>query len=217
VNGTPATIIIPAGTYTAASLASQVQSLLNGSSALTAAGAKVTVSESGGVLTLTSREYGSTSTISVSGSAATDLFGPAPVATTGTDVAGTIAGAAGTGAGQRLTAADGSPAAGLVLDVTGGSVGARGTVSFARGYAARLDTLLQSVLGTEGAIASRRNGIDATIKDLDRRREALDRRLAQIEQRYRAQFTALDRLVANLRATSDFLTQQLAQLPDPTT
>jgi flagellar hook-associated protein 2 len=217
VNGTAAVVTIPAGTYTAAALASQTQSLLNGSSALVAAGAKVTVSESGGVLTLTSREYGSSSTVAISGSAVADLFGPAPVATAGTDVAGTIAGANGNGAGQRLSAAAGSPAAGLVLEVTGGSVGARGTISFARGYAARLDGLLQGVLGTDGAIASRRNGIDATIKDLDRQREALDRRLAQVEQRYRAQFTALDRLVASLQTTSTFLTQQLARLPDPTT
>ena len=50
----------------------------------------------------------------------------------------------------------------------------------------------QGVLGTDGAIASRTTGINATIKDLDRQRDVLDRRLAQIEQRYRKQFTALD-------------------------
>jgi flagellar hook-associated protein 2 len=163
-------------------------------------------------LTLTSKRYGSASTLSVAGSAAAALFGAAPGSTAGVDVAGTIGGFAATGSGQRLTAASGSPATGLMLEISGGSLGGRGTVSFARGYAARLDGLLQGVLGTDGAIASRTSGITATIRDLDRQRDVLDRRLAQIEQRYRSQFTALDRLISSMTATSAFLTQQLQQL-----
>ena len=146
------------------------------------------------------------------GSAAATLFGTAPTATPGIDVAGTIGGFSATGSGQRLTAMAGSPATGLVLDVIGGSTGSRGTVSLARGYAARLEGLLQGVLGTDGAIASRTTGINATIKDLDRQRDVLDRRLAQIEARYRKQFTALDTLMSSMTATSTFLTQQLQQL-----
>ena len=68
------------------------------------------------------------------------------------------------------------------------------------------------MLGTDGAIASRTTGINATIKDLDRQRDVLDRRLAQIEARYRKQFTALDTLMSSMTATSTFLTQQLQQL-----
>jgi flagellar hook-associated protein 2 len=212
VDGTAATITLPAASYTAAGLAAQVQSLVNASSALSAAGAGVTVSEGGGVLTLTSKRYGTESTLSVSGSAAAPLFGATPVATAGVDVAGSIGGFAATGSGQRLTAAGGSPATGLALDIGGGSIGARGTVSFARGYAARLDGLLQAVLGTDGAIASRTSGITATIRDIDRQRDVLDRRLAQIEQRYRSQFAALDTLISSMTATSTFLAQQLQQL-----
>jgi flagellar hook-associated protein 2 len=37
-------------------------------------------------------------------------------------------------------------------------------------------------------------------------------RLAMVEQRYRAQFTALDVLLSNLQQTSAYMTQQLAQL-----
>ena len=212
VDGTSATLTLPAGTYTASALAAQVQSLANASSSLSAANAQVTLSEAAGVFTLTSKRYGSGSTLSVGGSAAATLFGAAPTATPGVDVAGTIGGFSATGSGQRLTAAAGSPITGLVLDVTGGSTGSRGTVSFARGYAARLEGLLQGVLGTDGAIASRTTGINATIKDLDRQRDVLDRRLAQIEARYRKQFTALDTLMSSMTATSTFLTQQLQQL-----
>jgi flagellar hook-associated protein 2 len=212
VDGTSATLTLPAGTYTASALAAQVQSLGNASTSLSAANAQVTVSEAAGVFTLISKRYGSGSTLSVGGNAAATLFGAAPSSTPGLDVAGTIGGFNATGSGQRLTAATGSPTTGLVLDVTGGSTGTRGTVSFARGYAARLEGLLQGVLGTDGAIASRTTGINATIKDLDRQRDVLDRRLAQIEARYRKQFTALDTLMSSMTATSTFLTQQLQQL-----
>ena len=40
-------------------------------------------------------------------------------------------------------------------------------MSFARGYAARLEGLLQGVLGTDGAIASRTDGINNSIKAID--------------------------------------------------
>jgi flagellar hook-associated protein 2 len=213
VDGTAAQVTLAAGVYTSAQLAAQIQSRINASSALGAADASVSVSESAGVLTVTSKRYGSASSVSVSGNAAADLFGAAPVATAGIDVEGTIGGVAAVGSGQSLTAASGTGATGLVLEVSGGSVGSRGTVTFARGYAARLDALLDAVLGTNGTIASRTKGINATIDDLDSQREVLNRRLAQIEQRYRAQFTALDALLGRLSSTSTFLSQQLAQLP----
>ncbi len=212
VDGSSATVTLPTGTYTASALAAQAQSLINASSTLSAANAKVTVSEAAGVLTLTSKRYGAASTLSVGGSAAATLFGATPAATPGVDVAGTIGGFSATGSGQRLTAAAASPTAGLVLEITGGATGTRGSVSFARGYAARLEGLLQGVLGTDGAIASRTTGINATIKDLGRQRDVLNRRLAQIEDRYRKQFTALDTLMSSMTATSTFLTQQLQQL-----
>jgi flagellar hook-associated protein 2 len=212
VEGTSATVTLPAGTYTASALAAKVGSLVNASSALSAANAQATVSEAAGVFTLTSKRYGSASSVSVSGSAAATLFGATPTATPGVDVAGTIGGFSATGSGQRLTAAGGSPTTGLVLEITGGSTGSRGTVSYARGYAARLEGLLQGVLGSDGAIASRTSGINATIKDLGSQRDVLDRRLAGIEERYRKQFTALDTLMSSMTTTSTFLTQQLQQL-----
>jgi flagellar hook-associated protein 2 len=212
VDGASATVTIPAGTYTAASLAAQAQSLVNASGSLSAASAQATLSEAAGIFTLTSRRYGSASTVSVGGSAATTLFGGTPSATPGTDVEGSIGGFSASGSGQRLTAVAGAPATGLALEVAGGSTGSRGTVSFARGYAARLQGLLQGLLGSDGAIASRTSGINATIKDLDRQRDVLDRRLASIEARYRKEFTALDSLMSSMTATSNFLTQQLQQL-----
>ncbi len=216
VNGVSATVTLAPGAYTAASLASQVQAAINGTPAFSAAGASVAVTESSGILTITSKRYGSASTVSASGNAATSLLGPAPVASAGSDVAGTIQGLAGVGAGQTLKGSPGSATDGLALQISGGVTGDRGTVNFARGYAWSLAHLLDDVLSSAGAISDRTDGINRTIKDLDQQRDTLNRRMTQIEARYRAQFSALDTLVTNMQSTSSFLTQQLAKLPSTT-
>jgi flagellar hook-associated protein 2 len=81
------------------------------------------------------------------------------------------------------------------------------------GYAYRLNQLANRLLGSGGPIASRNSGINESIDDINARREVLNRRIAAAEVRYRAQFSALDTLMGQLRSTSDFLTRQLAILP----
>jgi flagellar hook-associated protein 2 len=215
LNGVVATVTLVPGTYTATSLAAMVQASINGNTTLSSQGAQVTVAESSGILTFTSTRYGSVSTMQLSGSGAAGLVGVAPVATAGLDVGGTIGSSAATGSGQTLTATVGA-VQGLKLSIAGDSTGDRGTVTVASGFADRLSRLLDGFLSSSGAIASRTDGIGRSIKDLDSRRDELNRRLADIEKRYRAQFTALDGMITQMQATSTFLTQQLAKLPDPT-
>ncbi|MBI4996382.1 MAG: flagellar filament capping protein FliD [Rhodocyclales bacterium] len=81
-----------------------------------------------------------------------------------------------------------------------------------KGVAVRMSAVLDSMLATNGLLASRTDGINRSIKDVSKQREALGLRLVAIEKRYRAQFTALDTLVASMQQTSSFLTQQLANL-----
>jgi len=81
------------------------------------------------------------------------------------------------------------------------------------GIAVRFNTMLEGIVGSSGLIKSRTDGISASIKDLGKRADALNLRLVAIEKRYRAQFTALDTLVASMNQTSTYLTQQLANLP----
>ncbi|MGN6388873.1 MAG: flagellar filament capping protein FliD [Burkholderiaceae bacterium] len=215
VDGVTATIALldnPSG-YTPAALAAQVQSAINGASALSSAGIAVSASiDSGGRLVVTSNRYGSTSQVSVSGSAVAALFGTA-TSTAGIDVSGTIDGVTAGGSGQTLTGAAGSPSEGLKLLVTGGAEGAsRGTVTFSRGLAYQLNDLIDGFIGDNGLLKGRTDGINATIKDIDKQRDVLNSRLADTEARYRAQFTALDTTISSMTATSTFLTQQLAQL-----
>ncbi len=212
VDGVSVSVTLNAGTYlTTAALAAEIQSKINGASALTSAGSGVTVTESGGKLTLTSNRYGSVSTVTVTGgNAAADLFG-GTAETAGVDVAGSIGGVAATGSGQALTGV--GDATGLKISITGGATGDRGTIGFARGYADLLDKLVGRMLENDGLVDGRMDGINASIKDLGSRREVLTNRLEQIEKRYRAQFTALDTMLASMTQTSNYLQQQLANLP----
>ncbi len=211
LDGVAASVTLAAGTYGADALAAEIQSKINGVSELFSAGINVTVTQSGGVLSVTSSRYGSASAVTITGgSGKSDLFGT-QTETAGVNVAGTIGGVTATGSGQTLTGT--GDASGLALNLTGGITGARGMVNFARGYAYELDKLAGKMLENDSLVDGRTDGINKTIRDIGNQRDALNRRLADIEQRYRAQFTALDAMISSLNATSNFLTQQLANLP----
>ncbi len=72
---------------------------------------------------------------------------------------------------------------------------------------------IEGLIGTEGTIAARTNGLNTTIKSYERQYAVISTRLEKIETRYRTQFTALDSLIASMNQTSSYLTQQLANLP----
>ncbi len=79
-----------------------------------------------------------------------------------------------------------------------------------------LTSASNNMVGSTGIIAAGTDGLNRTIADITKQRERLARRLDQIETRYRSQFTALDSLVASMKSTSAYLTQQLAALTSST-
>jgi flagellar hook-associated protein 2 len=208
-------ISIPAGSYSPKELAATVRSAINAESDFAGAGDSVDAEiDSNGNLVLSSSRYGSGSNLAladVSGSTVASVFGTAtPVA--GQDVAGTIGGIQGVGNGQTLTGAAGSAVDGLKLNITDGTAGDRGTVSFSQGYAYLLNTLSASFIGTDGIIGSKTKGLNDTITSIQKDRDAFSARLTQIEARYRAQFTALDTSLQSMQSTQSYLTQQLAAI-----
>jgi flagellar hook-associated protein 2 len=72
---------------------------------------------------------------------------------------------------------------------------------------------MDGLIGTTGNIPAATESTNRMIKSLTQRQETMSLRLAQIETRYRKQFTALDTLVSSMNKTSTYLTQQLANLP----
>jgi flagellar hook-associated protein 2 len=127
-------------------------------------------------------------------------------------VAGTLGGKAVVGTGQTLTGAEGTDAEGLKIDITGGALGDRGTVSFSQGYAYQLNNLATSFLGSKGLLTTVTEGLNKSIKDVAKQRDAFSSKLDDVEKRYRAQFTRLDTTLAKMQSTQAYLTQQLAAL-----
>jgi flagellar hook-associated protein 2 len=212
IDGVSGTVTLAPGTYTAASLAQQLQSQINGVAAFTSAGVSVAVSQTGGVLSIASQSYGSASSVSINGGdGSTALFG-SPTSTPGLDVAGTINGSPATGSGQFLTGATGTAAEGLDLQITGGSTGNRGTVTFTRGFADQLNTLLGGYLGSSGLLQNATDGINAEITANTSQQTALNAHLSTVQANYMAEFTSLDTLISSMQTTSSFLTQQFAAL-----
>lgn len=212
-------ITLALGSYTtAAALTAEIQSKINGDSALKDAGVSVQVSfdSSNDRLVVTSARYGSASTVeltAVDTNTASTLGLSVGSGTTGVDVAGSINGVAASGSGRFLTGGSGDNSEGLKLEIVGGATGNRGTVGYSQGYAVQLEKLATQMLADTGSIASRTDGLNDSVADINDQRVALNQRLEAIEKRYRAQFTALDQLISQLRSTSDFLTQQLNNLP----
>ena len=84
------------------------------------------------------------------------------------------------------------------------------------GFANRLSTLSDNWISSSGLLNSRTEGLNDRISDITDQQLNIERRLTQVEARYRAQFSALDTLVSQFQNTSAFLTSQLAQLPSLT-
>src|SRR5690606_18910039 len=81
------------------------------------------------------------------------------------------------------------------------------------GLAARMTRLLAPYLEGGGVLDSRTSSYRKTIEQIDERREALGVRLGALEERLFRQFNALDNLLAQLSSTSQYLAQQLGNLP----
>lgn len=127
------------------------------------------------------------------------------------DVAGSIGGEEATGDGNVLTGQ--GAASGLALGINGSTTGDRGTVTFTEGVGSRLYDYLSGLLADDGIVAARNEGINDRLEQLAEDRQDLAARMAQVEDRYRKEFTALDTLLGRLQSTSSALEQQLASLP----
>ncbi|MBC8212801.1 MAG: flagellar filament capping protein FliD [Gammaproteobacteria bacterium] len=202
-------------------LALHMQAQINDDVNLKAAGVSVAVTYDSlnNRFDISSTRYGSASKViinSVDVNSSNDLGLTAGAGIDGVDVSGTINGLSATGNGQFLTSASGD-SKGLALLISSGATGNRGSVSFSRGVAVTMNTLLDRFLETDGFIDNREDGLTRSQEDLVKARTALNVRMESLEARLVAQFSALDSLVSRFQSTSSFLTQQLSNLPEANT
>lgn len=83
------------------------------------------------------------------------------------------------------------------------------------GVAIRLDNVINNFVKTDGILDTRTQGLNQSINNISKERVDLERYLKSLEERLLNQFFAMDALIAQFNSTSDFLTQQLANLPKP--
>ncbi len=83
------------------------------------------------------------------------------------------------------------------------------------GVANQLVALIESYVEEDGALVTRVEGLEESIEEIGEDREALNDRAVALEAQLRAEFIALDLLVAELGATSSFLNEQLSTLASP--
>ena len=75
------------------------------------------------------------------------------------------------------------------------------------------DTSIKALVGSTGSVTTATNATKRQVADITKQQERVQDRLTGIEARYRAQFTALDTLIAGMKQTSSYLSTQLANLP----
>lgn len=80
------------------------------------------------------------------------------------------------------------------------------------GIAKKLDGTLNNILKSGGMISTRNNTFLEQLKDIDAQREKLEMRMTSLEERLRAQYSAMDLIVANLNSTGDYITQQMESI-----
>lgn len=79
------------------------------------------------------------------------------------------------------------------------------------GFATQMDNLLNTALdSTKGTLKTATDGINKSLKSLEKQVESTTDSINATIERYKAQFTQLDKLVSSLTNTGNFLTQQFS-------
>jgi flagellar hook-associated protein 2 len=170
----------------------------------------------GGELRLEESRYGSAVSFTVEGLDANGDVDPAETvfdlagSHAGIDVAGTINGAAATGAGRVLTASADGPAKGLSMRIDG--LPADFTATYAHGLAGGMSNTLSQAEGTTGIVARARTGITSQIDLYQTRIDSFDQRLATREATLRRQFTAMESAMGAMNSQMSWLQSQLGSL-----
>lgn len=206
VNGRAVNLTLTNGTYTRAQLAEHLQASLDG--ALPSASEKIDVSLAGTSLGMHSERYGRTQTIRIEPvSTALAALGLTVQSVSGTDVAGTINGVAGTANGRLLNGATGSDAQGLSLNITSTTAVSGVTVNATKGLGQLIGERFSAMTDNSlGSISSLDKTMNKNIADATKQIARADALLAKRRERYERQFQTMERMIASFNAQGTAMT-----------
>ena len=213
IDGTLVTANLATSYGSTAAMAAGMQTAINTS---LPAARQVTVAYNAGKFEITSGKTGNTSKVEVlSGTTLSPSFGLTVGSTaSGTALAGKIGGVAALADDDSMTliGATGSGASGLKIRVDTPTLGSRGSVSFARGFAYNMGDTLSRVLSLNGPIETRKSSLKSDISRIDDQVDRLNDKLVRMETTLRKQFTAMDSTVGKYNQLSTYLASQLKAL-----
>lgn len=180
--------------------------------------ARMTASENGGQLEIRHHEYGSSAGFEISfdagGNDGSASLGLAAGTYEGEDVQGMIGGLAAKGRGQLLIGEEGTAAEGMIVRYTGEMTGAVGDVTFSRGIAAALRLTAEPLLamGRPGSIQDTTQRLGERITRIEDRILAMEERLERRREAMIRRFVALEQVMAQAQAQSQWLMAQIGGL-----
>jgi flagellar hook-associated protein 2 len=132
----------------------------------------------------------------------------------GADIAGTINDHAATGKANVLTSNSGFREDGLAVSSESASTGLFGTIDVTRGVGDRLVSSLAAYTDpTVGILTAKSKGLQANVDRLTKDIAKLNDRITTAGDEFRSQLIRLESLLGKFQATSNYLTNQLANLP----
>jgi len=218
-------IVLSAGTYnTIEEYATELQSKINSDTNFVENDLNMSILESAGVLSFTSNSYGSSSTVAITEveNASSGLTVGGGI--NGENVEGLIAGVIASGEGQYLLSNSGD-SQGIKVQVSGGELGDRGTVTYSQGMSSMLDDMLDGVIDSNISSSEGDTGTSGTTMDgkidslykkiasLEEQEESLTYKMDKLEARLYTQFNAMDIAVSSLNNTMSYLESTLDALP----
>jgi flagellar hook-associated protein 2 len=83
------------------------------------------------------------------------------------------------------------------------------------GIATQMVTSAERFLGSDGLLASRTEGLNNALRDIEDQRIKLDDRIASYEERLVREFSAADQLISQIQSSGNYVQQQLASMAPP--
>lgn len=198
----------------AGSKASDIVNAIN--TAFATKGIKASASKtSDGKIRVTATNYGDDYKVTiVSNQAATNQsgIGTTTLSNQGVDIAGLINGHIADGAGEVLSARTGFPEAGIKVKVPVATAGLFGTLTISSGVADRLASFLDRTTKLKGTIDTRQQGINNTLKTIDKDIQRKSRAISRLEVTLTLQFNRLETVLGQFKSQSEAVTSALTQL-----